>query len=169
MSRSMMPILTATIALIGAAPAPGSAQALRPTTPSLSLAGAPASGALKPAYHVRLTSTWPQESGEGGCRNGGEESVEGTLTRTADGRFIGTLSRRTTLLFCGAHGNHQDAETATCELALTGLGDVSAIHVGPKAPAREMGRAAARCGASGASRKAQRSERERLDSLSSRV
>jgi hypothetical protein len=116
-------------ALAAAAPATGFAQALRPSTPSLSLAGAPASAALKPAYHVRLTSTWPQENGEGGCRNGGEELVEGTLTRSRDGTFSGILNRRTALLFCGAHGQQAGVGASSCSITLAGDGRVRADGV----------------------------------------
>ena len=129
MSRSMISALATAIALTGAVPASGAAQALRPTTPSLSLAGAPAPVALKPAYHVRLTSTWPQEGGADGCRNGGVEDLEGTLSRNADGTFSGTLSRRTELLFCGAHGQRKDGETRGCSITLTGEGQVRAEGV----------------------------------------
>ena len=88
----------------------------------------PARPALKPVYHVRLTSTWPQDAG-GGCRNGGEETIEGTIAREADGTYTGTFARRTELLFCGTHGSPGDTEAAACELALTGQGEVRATGV----------------------------------------
>ena len=128
--RTITP-LAAALALAGLTPTAGGAQsALGSPTIALSLADAPmpARPALKPVYHVRLTSTWPQEAA-GGCRNGGEETIEGTLAREADGTYTGTFARRTELLFCGAHGSHQDTGAAACELALTGQGDVSAIGV----------------------------------------
>jgi hypothetical protein len=79
-----------------------------------------AKAALKPAYRLRLTSTWPQETA-GGCRNGGEETVAGELALQADGSYAGTLTRRTTLLFCGAHG----PGAAACSLVLAGTGPVT--------------------------------------------
>jgi hypothetical protein len=79
-----------------------------------------ARAALKTAYRLRLTSTWPQETA-GGCRNGGEETVAGALELQADGSYAGTLTRHTTLLFCGAHG----PGAAACSLALTGTGPVT--------------------------------------------
>ena len=129
--RTITP-LAAALALAGLTPMAGSAQSApssRPIALSLADGPVPARPALKPVYHVRLTSTWPQDAAAGGCRNGGEETIEGTLTREADGNYTGTFARRTELLFCGAHGSHPDAETAACELALTGQGDVSATGV----------------------------------------
>jgi hypothetical protein len=126
--RTITP-LAAALALAGLTPMAGSAQSAPGSrTIALTLAdGAmPARTALKPVYHVRLTSTWPQEAAGGGCRNGGEETIEGTLAREADGTYTGTFARRTELLFCGTHGSHHDAETTACELVLTGQGDVSA-------------------------------------------
>ena len=113
MSRSMILALASSAALAGTAPASAAAQARRPTSPSMSLAGAPgtAPAALKPAYHVRLTSTWPQETGGQDCRNGGEEDVEGTLSRNADGTF------RT----AGGSGS--------CAITLAGSGQVRATGV----------------------------------------
>ena len=84
---------------------------------------APAPGTLKAAYHVRLTSTWPQER-VAGCRNGGEETLEGTLSRAADGTYSGTFARSTRLLFCGAHGP-RGAPPQSCALTLRGDGKVS--------------------------------------------
>jgi hypothetical protein len=130
--RTIITPLAAALALAGLTPMAGGAQsAPGPRTIALTLAdGAmPARPALKPVYHVRLTSTWPQEVAAGGCRNGGEETIEGTLERGADGTYTGTFARRTELLFCGVHGTRQDTETAACELALTGRGDVNATGV----------------------------------------
>jgi hypothetical protein len=132
MYRRTITPLAAALALAGLTPMAGGAQsASSPPTIALTLADVslPARGALKPVYHVRLTSTWPQEAAAGGCRNGGEETIEGTLAREADGSYGGTFTRRTELLFCGAHGSHQDAAAAACELALTGQGDVDATGV----------------------------------------
>jgi hypothetical protein len=128
--RTITP-LAAALALAGLTPMVGRAQsAATPPTITILLANGamPERPALKPVYHVRLTSTWPQEAA-GGCRNGGEETIEGTLAREADGTYTGTFARRTELLFCGTHGTHQDAGAAACELALTGRGDVSATGV----------------------------------------
>jgi hypothetical protein len=76
--------------------------------------------ALADRYHVRLTSAWPQFVAGDGCVNGGDEVVEGTLTRTGAGDYGGTLLRKTHLLFCGAHGPAGDS----CALALDGGGGV---------------------------------------------
>jgi hypothetical protein len=115
-----------------ALPRPGSAQsaAARPGSASTMLALLPAAAppamrALKSSYRVRLTSTWPQERGPGGCLNGGEEIVEGTLVRTGDGEYGGTFARRTHLLFCGAHGRAPGASSERCSLVLEGQGDVA--------------------------------------------
>ena len=59
---------------------------------------------LAATYHVRLESAWPQVPADEGCENGGSETVEGTLTRNPTGDYGGTFTRRTHLLFCGAHG-----------------------------------------------------------------
>jgi hypothetical protein len=129
--RTIITLLAAALALAGLTPLAGGAQSAPGSrTIALTLAdGAmPARPALKPVYHVRLTSTWPQEAA-GGCRNGGEETIEGTLAREADGTYTGTFARRTELLFCGTHGSLQDTKAAACELALTGRGDVSATGV----------------------------------------
>ena len=76
---------------------------------------------LKAAYHLRLQSTWPQETDTvDQCSNGGEETVSGTLTRTAEGGYTGNLTRRTRLLFCGSHGAAADR----CQLTLEGTGTV---------------------------------------------
>jgi hypothetical protein len=95
---------------------------------AFALAGeAPAPTALKPAYHVRLTSTWPQEAA-GACRNGGEETLDGTLERNADGTYSGSFARNTRLLFCGAHGV-EAAAAESCALTLQGTGRVTADGV----------------------------------------
>jgi hypothetical protein len=130
MSRPTIFTLATTVALIAGAPATGDAQTLRPPTPSLALAGAPVPPvALKLAYHVRLTSTWPQEGGSGDCRNGGQETVEGTLSHDPDGTFSGRFTRRTELLFCGAHGQPDEGAAGSCALALVGAGQVLAKGV----------------------------------------
>ena len=82
---------------------------------------APTRAALADAYHLRLESAWPQAAAEAaGCRNGGDEVVEGSLERGVDGVYRGSLGRRTLLLFGGAHGATGEA----CELALEGNGRV---------------------------------------------
>jgi hypothetical protein len=129
--RTIITPLAAALALAGLTPMVGSAQSTpgaRAFAVTLAEGTTPARPALKPIYHVRLTSTWPQDAG-GACLNGGEESIEGTLTRQADGTYTGTFARRTELLFCGVHGSRRDSETAACELALTGQGDVNATGV----------------------------------------
>jgi hypothetical protein len=82
--------------------------------------------ALAEAYRVVLRSAWPQVAAPvGGCRNGGTEIVEGTLTRGADGNYRRRLGRRTLILFCGAHG----ADGKACELVLEGDGTVAMTGV----------------------------------------
>ena len=81
----------------------------------------PAPGALKSAYRIRLTSRWPQESVSAQCRNGGLETLTGTLSRNADGTYFGNFTRETRLLFCGAHG----PVTSACSLDLVGKGSVA--------------------------------------------
>lgn len=108
--------LGAALALSMLGPAPAGAQALALRAPL----GLPRVAALAPTYHVRLTSAWPQLPASGGCENGGSETLEGILTRTPDGGYAGNLSRRTRLLFCGAHGAAGDA----CSLVLEGEGRV---------------------------------------------
>ncbi len=126
--RTITP-LAAALALAGLTPTAGSAQSASTVAFTLAEGAIPARPALKPVYHVRLTSTWPQETAAGGCRNGGEETIEGTLAREADGTYTGTFARRTELLFCGTHGSLQHTRAEACELALTGRGDVSATGV----------------------------------------
>lgn len=82
----------------------------------------PPAGALAPAYQLRLTSAWPRwEGAPSGCADVGQETVEGTLVRTGAGSYAGTFTRRTRLLFCGAHGSG----TGACELTLEGKGKVA--------------------------------------------
>ncbi len=76
--------------------------------------------ALAERYHVRFTSAWPELPAGAGCENGGREVVEVTLIRTGTGDYSGPLTRRTHLLFCGAHGPAGDA----CALVLDGEGGV---------------------------------------------
>ena len=77
---------------------------------------------LASAYHLRLESAWPQAAVEG-CRNGGDEVVEGMLRQGVDGVYRGSLDRHTLMLFCGAHGAGGEA----CELVLEGDGQVGMI------------------------------------------
>ena len=107
------------LALTTLTAAPASAQAdrlrrgLRPHGPPANLAA---------AYHLRLRSAWPQTPASNeACRNGGDEMVEGVLSRMGDGSYRGTFERRTLLLFCGAHGTDGQA----CELRLEGDGEVA--------------------------------------------
>lgn len=140
--RTITP-LAAALALAGLTPIAGGAQSV-PSSPTIALSLAdrpiPARPALKPVYHVRLTSTWPQEAAAGGCRNGGEETIEGTLAREPDGTYTGTFARHTELLFCGVHGSRRGTEPAACELALTGQGDVNATGVVREDQASPSGR-----------------------------
>jgi hypothetical protein len=119
----------AALALAALIPSAGAGQsAFRPARASFASAGAaPAPAVLKTAYHVRLTSTWPQEAA-GDCRNGGEETLDGTLTRKADGTYSGSFARNTRLLFCGAHGS-EGAAAERCALTLRGEGRVTANGV----------------------------------------
>jgi hypothetical protein len=96
--------------------APAAAQ-----TVAYSDAAAPPRVALASAYHLRLESAWPQVAAADGCRNGGNETVEGLVTRGADGLYRGSFERRTLILFCGAHG----ATGKACELMLEGDGKVA--------------------------------------------
>jgi hypothetical protein len=104
-----------------------SADGQAPTALALTAASAPVPGpaALKPAYHLSLTSTWPQQVVAAGCRNGGEETLAGTLALEPDGTYAGRLTRRTRLLFCGAHG----PAAAGCSLTLEGKGAVTMTGV----------------------------------------
>lgn len=126
------PRLVAAFAL-GSLATSAAAQSVVAPSASLALTSAPAPptpmpGVLKAAYRVRLTSTWPQETTAGGCRNGGQEMLEGTLTRNADGTYAGTFDRHTELLFCGAHGP-QGSTAAGCALTLEGHGTVAMTGV----------------------------------------
>ena len=105
------------LALTALTAATGAAQ-----TVSYSDAASPPRAALANVYHLKLGSAWPQlPAGADGCRNGGDEIVEGALHRGADGVYRGSLDRRTLLLFCGAHGAGGEA----CELVLEGDGKVA--------------------------------------------
>ena len=120
--------LAAVLALGTAAPlAAQSPAASTPTALALTLSPIPppAPGALKLAYRLRLTSTWPQQAVTAGCRNGGEETLDGTLTENTDGTYSGRFARRTRMLFCGAHGPAASA----CSLDLVGHGTVTMTGV----------------------------------------
>jgi hypothetical protein len=103
----------------------GPALPLPPPLGELSAPAAAAAGALKSVYHLRLTSRWPQEAVSAECRNGGVETVAGTLSRAADGTYSGSFVRETRLLFCGAHG----PATSACSLDLVGKGSVAMTGV----------------------------------------
>lgn len=123
MSRRLIP-LAAALALGALAPSAAAAQA------ALALSGMPGPAELKATYHLLLRSTWPQEQAANGCRNGGAETIEGTLARGADGSYSGVLARRTELLFCGVHGSRgaeqaPGASVPRCALALEGQGTVA--------------------------------------------
>ncbi len=91
--------------------------------PELLVSRALLGAALKPAYAVRLVSDWPQLSaGGGGCVNGGQEMLTGTLSLTSGGNYADLLERQATILFCGVHGVAQSA----CALTLTSRGVVEA-------------------------------------------
>lgn len=132
MSRRFAPP-AATIALAGLVTLTltdaAAAQAPASSTLAITAASVPAgTRALKSSYRVRLSSTWAQETDAHGCLNGGEETVEGTLARASDGSYAGTFTRRTRLLFCGAHGvRGNDAQTPveSCALTLEGGGTVA--------------------------------------------
>jgi hypothetical protein len=111
----------AALALAALIPPAGAAHS---TLEAARVSFAPTPPALKTSYHVRLTSTWPQEAA-GDCRNGGEETIDGILTRNADGTYSGSLARSTRLLFCGAHGAEGTA-AESCALTLDGKGRVTA-------------------------------------------
>ena len=103
-----------------------SAPAERPTSLALaSHVAPPTPAALKASYRLHLTSTWPQQTVSEGCRNGGEETLDGRLTRNADGTYSGSFVRHTELLFCGAHG----PAASGCSLTLSGRGTVEMIGV----------------------------------------
>ena len=55
--------------------------------------------------------------------------MEGTLTLNDDGTYAGRFTRRTELLFCGAHGPHEIGAASSCALTLTGEGRVVATGV----------------------------------------
>lgn len=77
---------------------------------------------LASVYTLSLVSDWPQLSAGNGCFNGGQEALNGTLTRTASGSYTGQLERRATILFCGVHSGTASA----CALTLTSRGMVEA-------------------------------------------
>jgi hypothetical protein len=79
--------------------------------------------ALAATYHLTLTSNWPGTGDTEGCGNGGEEVVEGALTRRGPDRYQGRFRRRTVLRFCGSHG----ASDASCSMTLSGAGMVAAV------------------------------------------
>lgn len=79
--------------------------------------------ALAATYHLTLTSDWPDNGDTEGCGNGGQEVVEGTLTRRWPDRYEGTFRRRTILRFCGSHGTSE----AECTMTLQGAGSVAAV------------------------------------------
>ena len=102
--------------------------------------------ALAATYHLTLTSDWPGDGDPEGCGNGGQEVVEGTLTRRGPDRYEGTFRRRTILRFCGSHGTSE----AECTMTLQGADpSLRRVRWSPTIRAR----AAARCGSSGAQRR----------------
>jgi hypothetical protein len=79
--------------------------------------------ALKQKYQLHLTSDWPQLAApDGSCLNGGSERIDGGLELTSGGDYVGTLTRSTTINFCGGHGQARDA----CVLVLRSEGPVAA-------------------------------------------
>ena len=91
-------------------------------------AAAPFGQGLSNTYRLRLESAWPQAAAGEGCRNGGDEIVEGVLRLGGDGVYRGSFDRRTLILFCGAHGAGGEA----CEMVLEGDGKVAMTgHVVP--------------------------------------
>lgn len=120
----------ATALALGAVAAPAMAQTPAPVAPAALVLTtppmpAPAPVALKSAYRLRLTSRWPQQLVAAGCRNGGAETLDGTLTLNPDGTYSGSFARQTRLLFCGAHGPVASA----CSLDLVGKGRVTMTGV----------------------------------------
>jgi hypothetical protein len=100
----------------------------------------PGPAALKTSYRIHLRSAWPQLAGASKeCFNGGEETLDGTLTANADGTYGGTFARRTRILFCGAHGS-DGAES--CQLTLQGEGQVNVSAVVMADDSSPSGRAA---------------------------
>ncbi len=77
---------------------------------------------LAASYSLSLVSDWPQLALGTACFNGGQEALDGTLTRTSAGRYAGQLERRATILFCGVHG----AAASACALTLRSRGPVEA-------------------------------------------
>ena len=86
--------------------------------------GAGPGGVLLPAYELHLRSDWPQltSTANAGCVNGGEEQLAGRLVQTSAGAYTGELERRTTILFCGVHGQVRNS----CQLTLRSTGAVKA-------------------------------------------
>jgi hypothetical protein len=102
----------------------------------------PGTRALKSAYRILLRSDWPQLAGRSrSCLNGGQETVEGILSRNADGGYGGTFVRRTRLLFCGAHGAGVGSGQS-CDLTLLGDGTVNVSAVIVPDDSSASGRAA---------------------------
>lgn len=86
--------------------------------------GGPRNALLKESYQLRLVSDWPQlTSGDLSCVNGGQEVLEGRLTRNPSGGYNGQLTRKATIRFCGVHGG----SASSCALTLTSEGTVSAL------------------------------------------
>jgi hypothetical protein len=120
----------ATALALGGVAAPAMAQTPAPVAPAALVLTAPPMPtpvpvALKSAYRLRLTSRWPQQLVAAGCRNGGTETLDGTLTLNPDGTYSGSFARQTRLLFCGAHGPVASA----CSLDLVGKGRVTMTGV----------------------------------------
>lgn len=79
---------------------------------------------LASRYELHVVSDWPQYGIPGtSCVNGGQEVLNGTLSRLEGDSYGGTLERRTTIRFCGSHGQAQDQ---ACSLTLTSHGPVEA-------------------------------------------
>lgn len=128
MRRATQMLLAATMLgfaprLAGQAALALAAGANEPGGPSVVVNRALLAAALKPAYQIHLVSDWPQlGTADGRCMNGGEEMLDGTVELTSGGNYIGTLERRATIRFCGAHGQAREA----CSLTLRSTGPVSA-------------------------------------------
>lgn len=81
------------------------------------------SSQLPASYQIHLASDWPQLTLAGtDCVNGGNETLSGTLSRTAGG-YAGQLERKTSIRFCGTHG---PLSPAPCSLTLSSRGPVTA-------------------------------------------
>jgi hypothetical protein len=147
MHRSTRSLLV--VALV-ALPAPVVAQAQLalaagadvPGGPSAVVSRALLAAALKPKYQLRLTSDWPQlAAADGSCLNGGEEFLEGGVELTSGGEYLGTLTRTTTIHFCGSHGLARDACTLTLRSKgpVVARGEVQARPAGWANPVLELG------------------------------